>query len=54
MVSAFKDLVSDPNIIKEFDLANPESILNETIDSIDKTVEKKLESASAPPRRYHK
>ena len=52
MVAAFKSLVGDENIIKEFDLKNPENILKQTIDSIKETVDKRLATLSGPPRRY--
>ena len=51
MVEAFQKLVDDENIIRVFDLKNPEAILNSTLSSIDKTVEKKLETITGPPRR---
>jgi len=52
MVLAFRSIMEDKDIIKEFDLTKPEKIFKETVDSISKTIEAKLEQMAEPPRRY--
>jgi hypothetical protein len=49
MIEQFKILAGDENIVKEFDLSNPENILTQTVESIDSTISEKLKSAI--PRR---
>jgi hypothetical protein len=50
MLKAFKKLVGDDHIVKEFDLSKPDSIFQETVESIASTIDKKLNSEI--PRRY--
>ena len=45
MIKEFKKLAGDENIVKEFDLSKPDSILNETLDSVALTIDKKLNSS---------
>jgi hypothetical protein len=52
MLKAFKKLVGDDHIVKEFDLSKPDSIFQETVESIASTIDKKLNSEI--PRRYIK
>jgi hypothetical protein len=49
MIAQFKILAGDENIVKEFDLSDPENILKQTVESIDSTIGSKLKSAI--PRR---
>ncbi len=50
MIKEFKKLAGDENIVKEFDLSKPESILNETLESVASTIDQKL--SSSPPKKY--
>jgi hypothetical protein len=50
MIKEFKKLAGDDNIVKEFDLSKPESILKETMDSVASTIDKKLKTSL--PKKY--
>ena len=50
MIKQFKKFAGDENIVKEFDLSKPESILKETVDSVASTIDKKLKSSL--PKKY--
>jgi hypothetical protein len=50
MIKEFKKLAGDENIVKEFDLSKPESILNETLESVASTIDQKL--SSSLPKKY--
>jgi hypothetical protein len=51
MIKQFKKFAGDENIVKEFDLSKPESILKETVDSVASTIDKKLNSSL--PEKYN-